>query len=282
MDNAKLTDEQLMELVKLESGLEIPRAFALHWNEIQSVKKKYISIVAITEQPSIEQSHFGFRPMLPIGFTYPTDAFHHPLYPLAQINFREMPFLEGFPSTGYLQFYISGTADVYGLDFNNQQSQKDFRVLYFEEHEVANFQTDFSFLKFDIKEYKLPSYKPHYLRFESKEEFPGGEDIHYEAFAKRYLEPIAKLYTSIEEDLLFEVSFCLGNIGHRLGGYAYFTQTDPRGYLNSPFKDYILLFQMATDDEIMWGDAGVANFFIHPNDLAKKDFSKVLYNWDCG
>ncbi|MDN5490601.1 MAG: DUF1963 domain-containing protein, partial [Acinetobacter sp.] len=33
--------------------------------------------------------------------------------------------------------------------------------------------------------------------------------------------------------------------------------------------------------EIMWGDSGVGNFFIHPDDLEKRDFSKVVYNWDC-
>ena len=33
--------------------------------------------------------------------------------------------------------------------------------------------------------------------------------------------------------------------------------------------------------DIMWGDVGVANFFIRPEDLKNKDFSKVLYNWDC-
>jgi uncharacterized protein YwqG len=32
----------------------------------------------------------------------------------------------------------------------------------------------------------------------------------------------------------------------------------------------------------MWGDMGVGNFFIHPDDLAKKDFSKIFYTWDCG
>ncbi len=47
------------------------------------------------------------------------------------------------------------------------------------------------------------------------------------------------------------------------------------------FKDYILLLQIVTDDNIMRGDCGVANFFIHPQDLAKKDFSKVMYNWNC-
>ena len=79
------------------------------------------------------------------------------------------------------------------------------------------------------------------------------------------------------EDLSFE-SFPTN--GHKIGGYAYFTQQDPR-IGNDKFKDYILLLQIDTDDQIMWGDSGVANFFIHPADLARKDFSKVMYNWDC-
>jgi uncharacterized protein YwqG len=36
-----------------------------------------------------------------------------------------------------------------------------------------------------------------------------------------------------------------------------------------------------SDNEIICGDVGVANFFIRPGDLAKKDFSQVMYNWDC-
>ena len=32
---------------------------------------------------------------------------------------------------------------------------------------------------------------------------------------------------------------------------------------------------------ILWGDCGVANFFISRTDLEKLDFSRVLYNWDC-
>jgi uncharacterized protein YwqG len=72
-------------------------------------------------------------------------------------------------------------------------------------------------------------------------------------------------------------------MGHRLSGYPYFTQSDPRGDKKN-IQDYILLFQLDTDDaenDIMWGDSGVGNFFIHPEDLKKRDFSKVFYNWDC-
>ena len=34
-------------------------------------------------------------------------------------------------------------------------------------------------------------------------------------------------------------------------------------------------------DLIMWGDVGICNFFISPEALKRRDFSRVLYNWDC-
>ena len=54
----------------------------------------------------------------------------------------------------------------------------------------------------------------------------------------------------------------------------------------------LLLFQMdsefltdgngnQTGVEILWGDMGIANFFIRAEDLLRRDFSRVLYNWDC-
>jgi uncharacterized protein YwqG len=58
-----------------------------------------------------------------------------------------------------------------------------------------------------------------------------------------------------------------------------FTQDDIR---NEDTKYDTLLLQVDSDKGIMWGDMGVANFFINLKDLKNKDFSKVLYTWDCG
>ena len=52
--------------------------------------------------------------------------------------------------------------------------------------------------------------------------------------------------------------------------------TDPRAR-----TDLELLFQLDSDDGVMWGDCGVGNFFITDADLKRRDFSRVLYNWDC-
>jgi len=43
-----------------------------------------------------------------------------------------------------------------------------------------------------------------------------------------------------------------------------------------------LLLQIdSIGEHILWGDVGVGNFFITEDELKRKDFSKVLYNWDC-
>ena len=68
----------------------------------------------------------------------------------------------------------------------------------------------------------------------------------------------------------------LSTDGHHLLGYPYFTQEDPR---EGAYET--LLFQMDSDDNILWGDCGVANFFIDLEKLKQRDFSDVFYTWDC-
>ena len=44
--------------------------------------------------------------------------------------------------------------------------------------------------------------------------------------------------------------------------------------------DFALL-TVGTTDGVMWGDSGVGQFLIHEDDLRRRDFSRVVYNWDC-
>ena len=81
--------------------------------------------------------------------------------------------------------------------------------------------------------------------------------------------------------LLVNELYLLSVDGHKLGGYPSFTQADPRG---EDDDDLVLLFQLDTVREmgVLWGDAGIANFFIRRADLLAQDFSRVAYHWDCG
>lgn len=67
--------------------------------------------------------------------------------------------------------------------------------------------------------------------------------------------------------------------GSRVLGYPYFLQGEPAFYKDNN----ILLLQLDIDDTcgIMFGDSGNCNFFICEEDLLKRDFSNVLYDWQC-
>ena len=71
--------------------------------------------------------------------------------------------------------------------------------------------------------------------------------------------------------------------GNKIGGYPNFTQDDIRNIAPAD-EEWLLLLQIdeSEDVDIMWGDGGVGNFFIEKNDLKNLNFSRVLYNWDCG
>lgn len=267
---------RLLASVEVAPGITLPKALADHWPEIEQTKRTFIEIKAVpAEALTLRQSKFRGLPCIPKGFPYPKDAAGKYLVPLAQINFSECPKLVGFPESGYLQFYVAAD-DMYGLDFDDQQAQTGFRVLFFEEHEVTDPQMDFAFLEETLQTEYTPVPEPYSLTFAHKEEYVGMQDVQ-SGYA---IGSILAKYPEIEEPLTEALYETFPGSGHKIGGYAYFTQTDPRPD-HEGWKDYILLFQLDSDDDILWGDVGVGNFFIHPDDLARRDFSKVVYNWDC-
>jgi uncharacterized protein YwqG len=98
--------------------------------------------------------------------------------------------------------------------------------------------------------------------------FPGG----FDAALEQHCEP-----EGANPELAAEGMWeCSDSDRHKLGGYPSFTQEDPR---NRPELE--LLFQLVSDDGVMWGDAGIGNFFITDADLAARDFSRVFYRCDC-
>lgn len=87
---------------------------------------------------------------------------------------------------------------------------------------------------------------------------------------------------SADDNTLFEW-YCANiyEYHHKIGGYGYFAQTDPRED-SEQYKDHkVVLLHMISDDEICWGDCGVGNFLIRAEDLENLDFSQVIYNYDC-
>ncbi len=233
------------------------------------------------------QSKVGGNPYLPLTSSYPVDKNGAPLFLLAQINFAEMPALEGYPSYGLLQFFIAAD-DLFGLNFDNQQDQDGFRVIYHDQvvQDPALLQQDFS--QYVLKEDQyLPFTGQYAIRFDKQQQAISTGDFAFgqKIFAVDNVFDYEEQYQGEDfyEDMIEPYAEVLSESGHRIGGYPFFTQTDPREY-KKDIRDYVLLLQIDSDygdNDIMWGDCGVGNFFIRPEDLKNKDFSKVFYNWDC-
>lgn len=239
----------------------------------QSTIKPYIKIDAKPESDLPPwQSKFGGTPYMPEGVIWPQMSDGSDLHLLAQINFAEVPELDPFPQKGILQFWL-GVNDLYGLDFADPVRQDSFRLVYYPDLEKTGLQTAFGDkLKWNESSPfgdDCPSFS---LSF-SKEKMP----VNFDDFQAD------KLLKNLPEALVHDYMDAFDHTGHRIGGYAHFTQSDPRESKYEYSVKDILLLQIDSDDKnnILWGDCGVANFFISERKLKALDFSKVLYNWDC-
>jgi len=291
-----------------------PELIELHYdiNEIlKKIDENFPSKPMVKLVPSRSESELGVFesklggvPYMPADFEYPmgkSGIFKgRPLRLLAQLNFEKLPHIENFPEKGILQFFCSDDEEdsAYGLDFDDPISQNGFRVLYHE-----NIIADESSL---MPKEKLPVFTDNSGIFPFKGEFLleaeaaemcpiSASDYHFEnAVLEQWSKVTGKKYNSPGEadgldyaklwEKLYDIRACEHTC---IGGYPFFTQTDSRDCSDKMRTYSVMLFQCSSsyednsEDEIMWGDMGVANFFITEEDLKKRDFSKVAYNWDC-
>ena len=256
------------------------------YQKVISTKKEIldVSFEAMGEL-ALTSSKAGGVGYLPKSEDYPVNEEGQPMTLLAQINFAEMPALPQYPETGILAFYIDCFDDLLGLDFDNPMNTDGFRVFYFE-----NLNED-SYSREDVKALFVPFEAEELYSVVDQEMKMTGELSTQVLVNDSYpFEQVygVEFYDYFEEafgddadaqmDKLFEEN---NGGGSHFGGYPYFTQEDPRKY-DEDVTHTELLFQLDSDfTSIMWGDSGVGNFFISKEDLVKRDFSHVMYNWDC-
>ena len=270
---------------------------------LEKNKKPMIKISLSDDKPNLFQSKFGGVPYLPKDVEVPKNKENEQLTLLAQINIEELPKNNIYPmEEGMLQFWILND-DVLGLDYDTHLGD-GFKVVYYKEID-----------KSVTEEEVLEKYKPYkdedsYFPIEgefslnfkltdgyfsdSNDDFGEIVDREMKKFHienKEKYKEILKVYNDkeylsywdiwdiLEEDK--EIGGKLFEAGHKIGGFPNFTQSDIR-----KIGDYeILLLQIDSEgtekNEIMWGDCGIANFFIREKDLKELNFDKVIYNWDC-
>ena len=257
--------------------LNLPSALEPYRDQLLATRQPYIRIMAQPARAtSWWESKVGGFPYLPKDTAYPTAPDGRELVFLAQLNCADMPQLAPFPDRGILQFYIYDD-DLYGMDFDDGENPDTFRVLFFPEplSDESALQTQFP----QRDDYDLLPHHPavaYPLVFERTEEVAPSTDYRFwQTFGTGFFQQFGEQEWNLQDAF----GRAVRSQGHKVGGYAYFTQDDPR----RPDDPMLLLFQLDTDEgmDLMWGDMGVGHFFIREKDLIARDFSRVLYDWDC-
>ena len=236
--------------------------------------KKYEEYLKSTEKAAVDikfkcmetlpwDSKCGGCPYLEKEEDYPRDKNGDPMMFLAQINFDDMPPLEGFPEHGLLQFYF-GDDDNFGLD-------SPCKVVYIPEYKKDEdallsenpFEDDY------VGE--TPFYDEGKMKFKSTT-MPISADCR--AFRDKFFGNV----TNSEMDKLCKI--CCAE-GSHIGGYPLFVQCSLPCYDDG--KIDVVLLQLDCDDEcgIEFGDSGNCVFLISKEDLKARNFDNVVFDWQC-
>lgn len=259
-------------------NIKLPPAIEPFLQQLIQTRKPFIRVRSQDARKTKPwQSKVGGQPYLPKHSAWPTAPDGRELFFLAQINFAEAPRLEPFPSKGILQFFINDD-DLYGMDFEDGENPDTFRVLFHPEIIENESQLHSKLPATAWDEALLPHHPDecYPLTFELGEEVVPITDYQfYQHFGSDFF----RQFGEKEWDVMGELEKSVRAQGHKIGGYAYFTQDDPR----RPEDPMLLLLQLDSDErmDLMWGDMGVGHFFIREKDLRALDFSRVLYDWDC-
>ena len=283
----------------------------------EGARKKAIALKPFVPAEPLPQtaSKFGGRPYLPAGASVPTNEKGEPLGMIAQINCADLPENDIYPATGLLQFWIDPNDEecLWGFDYENPTSQKNFRVVYYETLGEPNPDAPFPNVDWDEGGWPIggfdcesgPLELEYGMTFEVREQgvTASGYD-YYDVFGAKWDEtyPDELLPEAHENpyknqprrEALYELTepFESEEEYSHVGGYPFFVQNDPREEFKELRGHTVNLLTIVSESEneenedeeieIMWGDAGSANWLITPEALAARDFTNVAFEWSCG
>jgi uncharacterized protein YwqG len=247
-----------------------------------------VDLQKVQQPGGFNDSYVGGKPgFLPNGFRYPVSRGGRPLIFLAQINCEYLESLRGFPHHGLLQFWVS----------SNPAQEEDCRVYLFDDFSDPMSQEEYekyTSLEVDRETFPIKEGVILRMRFGLREDhiwpydnfFPEKRLLEaYNDLAEEENLPLiederipSKLFTAVYD--YYDGVKKYRTFGSKCGGYPYFTQADRRKLHD---ERSVLLFQLdsETSSEVRWGDKGIGNFFITPEELDDKNFRNVEFSWDC-
>ena len=236
-----------------------------------------VDLIESESLPDIFDNKIGGIPYLPLGEAYPLDKHGNPMALLLQLNCKDID-LPNFPKTGYLEIYMNAN-----LSADTECTVKHFDT---KPHQTI-------FPKIDLSNFIVQ--RPYAIKLQKTTCHMPVADYRFDKtftdISTRYGRPIQDIFeldkifpneSNIDEEFITLLDKELKNPRITIGGYADFTQDDPRFY-DEP-KDLCILkvdscYQKGRLIDI--GDAGILNVYTHANDFKNKNFDSVQLVWDC-
>ena len=188
-------------------------------------------------------SKVGGLPYWDPALPYPTDSQGNKMTLLAQLNFAQLGTEAPLPAQGLLQFFI-GQDDVFGIDFDQPDSQKDFRVVYHPEPDPALTLEQIRALDLPTHveaDCCTPVFQEAVFTAEKTVGYMGPGDCRFEALFREAVRAVTgedigeknayQYFDKADRDYFYDQ---LSAAGHRLLGYPFFTQYDPPGSRTAP------------------------------------------------
>lgn len=214
---------------------------------------------------------------------WPCDRDGFPMEFLAQLDLADCRALPGYPQEGIIQFFI-GRDEVHGADFDDLLAGQfmvrwlapDTPVYLAPQPPLtpAHEGSAGDYTPFDNDKLREQG-----IALRARPMTDGIEASNLAADAR-----ISALHASYDvtplEDWLLTPE-AERPMRHHTGGFPAFAQQDIRTDSRWAGYDHVLLHLTSADDLVYWGDTGEALFMIRSEDLARGDFSRVIYSWDC-
>lgn len=240
----------------------------------EATKKDCYKIDLVDENPSITDDKLGGKPYLPVGEEYPKDKDGNNLALLLQVNLKNIE-LDGYPKKGVLEIFTDSNVDYpcqyairyfdEGLEYQTELPDVDISNYIVNKSYKINLTKDVCYMP--INDYRfIKTFTPIVNNvFETELNNYGELDDYFGNFAW-----YDKLRDGYENHAI------------TLGGYADFTQSDPRCDMKEN-KDECLfkLDSWGNHGKISIGDSGILFVLISQIDIENKNFKNAIVDWDC-
>lgn len=239
----------------------------------KKTKKDCYKINCLKDSPDILDNKIGGIPYLPIGEEYPKDKNGNDMALAIQINLSEVD-LEDYPKTGILEIFMDREVN-YPCEYQIRYYKEGLEYqAYLPDVDLSMFITQKAIkisLEKGIDYMTCTDY-----RFEDTLINILNED--FDANINNYdeLDEILDI-DEVKEYLYDDVPVNKGSIG----GYADFTQEDPRNYKKLNKDECLVKIDSELSRDIIIGDSGILFALINKDDIKNCSFENALVDWDC-